>query len=534
MARGIAFWVVAFLFALLGAANADPLPAVKALSGKITELTTQLRSRSSERPLPLGPLIDLELAIDWRTDCKFVAGGKGPETDACRVRAIRTASDFLLSHGALTRPLATQLALSLGLLLDQEAAAWPQTLSGMLVESTSNLVTRMGDDDITALKKRLTRLARSLDAATGSASASGVAMSAATSQKGSDTKAAAVSAPAGSGVATLTTAAAAQKTPSTSDGAAKTSTPGDAKSSQDGKGGTSGDTGKSGGLATDATALTAMILEASDVTLKNDAISKALEPLRAEIELAVGCSVQSETIQDCHLTLALTSLTSLLVNSMGGTAPKTLSESRFRAVNEAVRPLLLSILDADKAAYIDLLQNRVIAIRTPDDKVKSDFRRMRGLIGSLVPLSAKINVIAAVFGDVYAIQPRRRTPRFLPEDRYCWAFRAVATACHGRASCLEKAAADVKLEIDAEQLCGYDPVPYAEDNLKSLLVIYSCENVVDPAIDDAGMLSLRSRLRQIATLQRRPNEHVAILHPGQSGGIRCSGVPGEDAASSSK
>lgn len=105
-----------------------------------------------------------------------------------------------------------------------------------------------------------------------------------------------------------------------------------------------------------------------------------------------------------------------------------------------------------------------------------------------IPNEYHINVVAAAFGDLEVLdRDPPYDPATLSGPRFCNAVRAIRTECQGQKSCLDPSGPvdpakpkPERLTISADNLCGFDPLPYAARRVKGLVVAYQCINAEQP------------------------------------------------------
>jgi hypothetical protein len=161
-------------------------------------------------------------------------------------------------------------------------------------------------------------------------------------------------------------------------------------------------------------------------------------------------------------------------------------------------------------------------------------------LSALVPMptsppstqAAVINVLAAYFGDLATIALSVREHPDLKLDsgsldvtadpdlpvRVCSATRTMRAYCQGKSSCFDTTAASgtstSSSHVDGNDLCGFDPVPYAQPKSKGLVIFFECLTAVasDPALHSD----------RPAAYNKGSDPHIAYLRFGETGGIYCS------------
>jgi hypothetical protein len=149
---------------------------------------------------------------------------------------------------------------------------------------------------------------------------------------------------------------------------------------------------------------------------------------------------------------------------------------------------------------------------------------------------AVINVVGAYFGDLADVTAAVQTgwlrivddgrlitvprPNPLHDPRWCSATRTVRTLCQGQQTCLQTpigTTSDKALSshIIGTEMCGFDPVPYAEAKTKGLAVFFECLTT-DPS-SDAALYS-----DQPVAFNQGPPPRAAYLRVGESAGFSCS------------
>jgi hypothetical protein len=157
---------------------------------------------------------------------------------------------------------------------------------------------------------------------------------------------------------------------------------------------------------------------------------------------------------------------------------------------------------------------------------------------SAVPATpvAVINVVGAYFGDLAAITAAVRAgwlpiiddgrlitapgPNPLGDARWCSATRTIRTLCQGQQTCLQTpigTTSDKALSshIIGSEMCGFDPIPYAEPKTKGLAVFFECLTT-DPT-SDAALYS-----DQPVAFNQGPPPRAAYLRTSESAGFLCS------------
>jgi len=149
------------------------------------------------------------------------------------------------------------------------------------------------------------------------------------------------------------------------------------------------------------------------------------------------------------------------------------------------------------------------------DADKADLKAgLPPLIGQLTTyqglVQSKIFIRGAWFGDLEELAWASNHGRIDPAQdghRFCSATRFVQTWCQPQAECtIQPASGDAAHSADAkaaivspltgERICGYDPVPFAEDRIKGLLIEYQCM----PERGGAKIRQFAVRRTAIATL----------------------------------
>lgn len=147
---------------------------------------------------------------------------------------------------------------------------------------------------------------------------------------------------------------------------------------------------------------------------------------------------------------------------------------------------------SDKAAQLSAIdKDRGPALST----AIADIRKVLAKIAVM----RRVNIVGAWYGDIHAIASVRSKYPWSNGSRFCSATAAVQALCEGRIACFEAPASTVPAtpatgadDVTAGRMCGYDPVPYASEEVRTLVVIYQCLSLDDEEWRTQDMIDWRS------------------------------------------
>lgn len=105
-------------------------------------------------------------------------------------------------------------------------------------------------------------------------------------------------------------------------------------------------------------------------------------------------------------------------------------------------------------------------------------------ISTAIGPSSRVNIVGAWYGDIDTIRDVQPKYAWSGGVRFCSATAAVQAFCEGRSACFtvqpggttneSQSTTGTAGDVGPAKLCGYNPVPYASDDTKALIVFYRC------------------------------------------------------------
>jgi hypothetical protein len=265
-------------------------------------------------------------------------------------------------------------------------------------------------------------------------------------------------------------------------------------------------------------------------------LKNAVRKLNGVISGAIPKGSSPVSLTDDQVKAIETQITTLAAAVASGkpSAPAGAADAAAKAPAAAQPPAP----NAATATAIEIASLLTTQLKVKDvDATNQDLvKALNGLVKTKVSTppatpAPVINVLGAYFGDVQAIEMAlaNGTVRYVDSSdpsrvdfaaqesrRFCSATRTMRTFCQGQPSCFDTTSGTDKssTHVVGSEMCGYDPVPYAEAKIKGLLVFFECltTTVADVALYDNWPTAYN---------QERP-PRSALLRAGETSGIYCS------------